>query len=84
MTAVYAACAVTSLACAALLLRTYVRRRSPLLLWSSLCFGGLAVNNMILFVDKVVVTHVDLSLARSLSGLIAVSLLLYGLISETR
>ena len=53
-------------------------------LWSTLCFAGLAVNNAILFVDKVVAPHADYSLARALSGTVAVSLLLYGLIEESR
>ena len=51
---VYALCALTSLACAALLLRGYVRSRVRLLLWSGLCFAFLFLNNVLLFVDKVV------------------------------
>ncbi len=83
-TAIYVLCALTSIACAWLLLRSYVRGRARLLLWSALCFVGLAVNNVVLFLDKVIVTDVDLSLVRGLSGFAAVSLLLYGLIEETR
>ena len=82
--AIYALCVLTSVVCAALLLRAWLRGRARLLLWSALCFAGLAVNNAILFVDKVVVEDVDLSLARGLSGLVAVSLLLVGLIEESR
>ena len=82
--AVYVLCALTSVACAALLFRSYLRGRAPLLLWSSLCFAGLAVNNVILFVDKVVVTDVDLSMLRAASGLVAVLLLVYGLVTEGR
>ena len=52
--AVYMLCAATSLACAVLLLRGYRRSGARFLLWSSLCFVGLALNNVILFVDKVV------------------------------
>jgi hypothetical protein len=81
---VYALSALTSIACAALLLRGYLRGRTSLLLWSTLCFAGLAVNNAILFVDQVVAPGADLSPARGLSGLVAVSLLLYGLIREER
>lgn len=83
-TAVYTLCAVTSLACAALLLRGYRRSPQRLLLWSALCFLGLAVNNVILFVDKVVVTDTDLSSLRAWSGFAAVVVLLYGLVSEAR
>ena len=81
---VYVLCAVTSTTCAFLLARAWQANRVPLLFWSALCFAGLAVNNILLFVDKVVATNTDLSLARSLSALIAVSVLVYGLIWEAR
>jgi Family of unknown function (DUF5985) len=81
---VYALCAATSLACAVLLLRGYAAGRVRLLLWTGLCFAGLFVNNVLLFLDKVVITDVDLSLARSATALGAVVILLYGLIWETR
>ena len=55
-----------------------------LLLWSALCFGFLALNNILLFTDKVIVTGADLAPARSVSALVAVVVLLYGLIWETR
>lgn len=48
-TAVYILCAVTSVLCAGLLVRSYLRSRVRLLLWSALCFVGLAVNNVLLF-----------------------------------
>ena len=81
---VYILCAVTSLACAGLLVRGYSRSRSRLLLWSSLCFAGLALNNVLLVVDLSLLPDVDLSLARDLSGLAAVLVLLFGLIWESR
>ena len=83
-TLVYALCAITSLACAVLLLRGYLRSRARLLLWSGLCFAGLAANNVILLVDKRVVPGMDLSLWRSLPALAGVAILLYGLVWETR
>ena len=83
-TLVYALCALTSLACAWLLLRGYLRTRVRLLLWSGLCFAGLALNNVILFVDVRMVPDVDLSLWRSLPALAGIVLLLYGLVWETR
>jgi hypothetical protein len=79
---VYFLCAATSAVCAALLLRQYWRRHSRLLLWSALCFVGLALNNALLFVDLVLVPLLDLSLWRGLTGVAALMLLLYGLISE--
>lgn len=82
---VYLLCMITSLACALLLARRYQRYQryhTRLLLWSSLCFFGLMLENMALFVDLVLVPEVDLSLARNLVGLTAVVLLLIGLIWE--
>ena len=81
---VYLLCAATSAACAGLLLRAYRRQRTRLLLWSSLCFVFLAVNNALLFVDLSVATGVDLSLWRSITTLAGVSVLLFGLIWESR
>lgn len=83
-TLVYALCALTSLACAVLLLRGYASSRARLLLWSGLCFAGLAANNVLLLIDKRLVPTVDLSLWRSLPALAGVALLLYGLVWETR
>jgi hypothetical protein len=84
VTLVYALCALTSLACAVLLLRGYFASRARLLLWSGLCFTGLAANNIILLIDTRVVPTIDLSLWRSLPALAGVAILLYGLVWETR
>jgi hypothetical protein len=81
---VYALCALTSLGCACLLLRGYFRRPTRLLMWSTACFVGLAVNNGLLFADLVVVPAIDLSLWRGLSGLAALLILLYGLIWDRK
>ena len=81
---VYVLCALLSAACTVLLARSYLASGVRLLLWTALCFGGLFVNNALLFLDEVVVDAADLSLARSLSALAAVAVLLYGLIWETR
>lgn len=78
--AVYILCAATSLACAGLLLRGYLRNRTRLLLWSSLCFIGLALNNILLFVDLVIIPDTNLSVWRSIAALVGISLLIYGLI----
>jgi hypothetical protein len=83
-TLVYALCALTSLACAVLLLRGYARNRVRLLLWSGLCFAGLALNNIILLVDMRVVPDIDLSVWRTLPALAGIVILLYGLVWETR
>jgi len=80
---VYALCALTSIACAVLLLRGYRRSGVRLLLWSGLCFAGLALNNVLLFIDVRVVPDVDLSLWRTIPAVIGIVILLYGLIWET-
>ena len=81
--AIYLLCAVTSLVAAVLLLRQYQARRTPLLLWSCIGFFGLAINNMLVFVDFAVLTGTDISFARAITGVWAMLVLLYGLIWET-
>jgi hypothetical protein len=81
--AIYTLCAVTSLAAALLLLRHYTARRTPLLLWSCVAFFGLAVNNLLVMVDLSLLPSVDLALARTLAGAVAMVTLVYGLIRET-
>jgi len=80
---VYIMCALTSALCAGLLWRSYRASGTQLLLWSGLCFLGLALNNALLFIDLVLVRSVDLSLVRNATSLIALSVLLYGLITDT-
>jgi hypothetical protein len=82
--AVYVLCALASIACAALLLRGYLASRTRLLFWSSLCFFGLALNNVLLFVDLVLIRDVDLTLARAGTALVALMVLVFGLIWESR
>jgi hypothetical protein len=61
-----------------------VTTRTTLLFWAGLCFVGLTLNNVILFVDKVVVTDVDLSTWRTLPALAGMLLLVFGLVWEER
>ena len=79
---IYLLCAATSLAAASMLLRYYLRRRTPLLLWSCIGFFGLAVNNVLTFADLVVYPSIDMSLARAATGALAMLALVYGLIWE--
>jgi hypothetical protein len=78
--AVYLLGMLTSLACSVLLLRGYGRGRRRLLLWSGLCFFGLAISNLLLWVDLVIVPNDDLYRWRLLVAVVAMGLLLYGLI----
>jgi len=76
----YLLCTATAMFCCFLLLRSYRETQTRLLLWSALCFGMLALENLVLFLDLVVFTRADLSMVRCVIGLIGVIFLLYGLI----
>ena len=79
--AVYVLCALTSLACAILLLRAYQARAVRLLLWSGLAFVGFALGNIMLVVDLVITgPAVDLALWRSLPVLAGLAVLIYGMV----
>lgn len=80
---VYILGTLTSFCCAFLLLRNYSRVEKRLLLWSGLCFVGLGISNLFVFVDLVVFPNVDLYLFRLVTAAIAMILLLYGLIWES-
>lgn len=58
----------------------YHRSRTRLLLWSSLCFIGLAVNNALLVVDVVLLPALDLSLVRAALSAGSVLALALGLV----
>jgi len=81
---VYLLCAATSIVCGVLLLRGYHLSNTDLLFWASLCFLGLAINNVILFVDLIILPGVDLFWWRTLPAIGGMVILLYGLISECR
>jgi heme/copper-type cytochrome/quinol oxidase subunit 4 len=82
--AVFLLCAGTSAACAWLLLRGYFRNHVRLLLFSGLCFVGLTLDNLILFLDMIIFPLKDLSAFRSMPGLVGVALLVCGLIWESK
>ena len=83
-TAVYILCFLTSAACAWLLGRSYLANRTPLLLWSSICFVFLALNNLALVLDLVVwpSPEIDLRLPRLLLALAAAVSLIWGFVWE--
>jgi len=81
---VYLLCALTSVMCAVLLTRSWLRSRVRLLLWSSLCFVGLAMNNVLLFIDLVVVPEVNLAMVRSIEALFSISILVIAMVWERR
>ncbi len=79
---VFLMCGATSAGCAFLLLRMYLRTRTSLLLWSTLCFMLFTVNNVLLVIDLIIFPDNDLSLIRSATAMTAFSVMLFGLIWE--
>lgn len=80
--ATYILCNFVCLLCAILLVRGYLRGRHRLLLWSSLCFIGLTISNLLVFLDLIVWPSVDLYPWRLGTAAISMFLLLFGLIWE--
>ena len=79
---VFLLCLITSAACAALLVRSYLRTRTRLLLWSAVCFVLLAGNNLFVVLDVLLLPSVELLPFRQLASLSAISVLLVGFIWE--
>jgi hydrogenase/urease accessory protein HupE len=80
--AVYIFGFLVTLSCGVLLVRAYAAGRRRLLLWSAVCFFGLALSNLLLFIDLVLLPNTDLYLVRLLIATGAMLILLYGLIWE--
>ncbi len=80
--AVYLLCLLTSAVCAWLLVRSYRRTGSRLLMWSAACFVLLTLNNLLVVGDLLIFPSTDLTLLRIGSALAAVATLLYGFIWE--
>jgi hypothetical protein len=81
-TAVYILCFATSAGCSWLLVRSYFRTRTALLLWTAACFVLLALNNFLVVIDLVFLPDIDLRFARLAANVIALATLLYGFIWE--
>lgn len=79
---VYMFCFITCAVCAVLLVRSWFKTRTRLLLWVAISFTFLAVNNFFLFADTTLLPDVDLSSFRVLSAVIGVSILIFGLVWE--
>lgn len=78
----YALCFLSSGLCGYLLVTAFRRNRERLLLWSAICFCLLALNNLLVFVDIILLPNIDLTLPRSVAALAAVAVLLYGFVWE--
>lgn len=81
---VYLCCGAMSLLCAVLLFRGFRQSRARLLFWSGWCFVGLTANNLLLFVDLIVVPSLDLAWLRTGTALASLLVLVGGLIWESR
>jgi len=80
---VYILGALVSSCCGLLLLRSYAHVKKRLLLWSGLCFVGLAISNLLIFVDLVIFPRINLYPLRLVATAASMLLLLYGLIWES-
>jgi len=78
--AVYLLCFGTSATCAWLLGRSYRHTGARLLMWSALCFVFLALNNLFVILDLLVIKDISLQIPRLLLSLAAVCVLLFGFI----
>jgi hypothetical protein len=82
---IYSLCALVAALCTFLLLRGWLGSSYRLLLWTGLCFGGLTVTNVLLFVDKIILPpEIDLSLPRLIVSLASMGVLLYGLVWDAQ
>ena len=79
---IYFLCALASGACAVALVQEYRRQRTRLLLWSSVAFGLLALNNALVFADFVLLPARDLAVARAGAACLGMAALLFGLVWE--
>lgn len=79
---VYVLCALTSMLVSFLLWQSYRRAHYPLLFWSALCFVGFTVNNVLVFVDLVVLPQTDLAVVRTAPAVLGLTALVFGLIRE--
>ncbi len=82
--AVYLLGILVTFACALLLLRGYRRGKKRLLLWTGVCFTGLTISNILVFVDLILVPQIDLYLWRLVAAALSMGFMLYGLIWESR
>lgn len=83
-TSVYLLCFVTSTTCAILLARSYIRTSARLLLWSALAFALLALNNLVVVLDMVLIKSISFQILRLILSISAVTVLLFGFIWDEK
>jgi hypothetical protein len=80
---VYGLCLLASLLCAGLLARAWAKARTRLLLWTAVSFAFLALNNLLLVVDLVLLpTQTSLWWPRQIALIAAIGVLVYAFIWE--
>jgi Family of unknown function (DUF5985) len=79
---VYILCLATCVVCAGLLVRSWLKTRTRLLLWAAVSFVCLAINNFFLLADTTLFPTADLSFFRFGAALVGVSILIFGLVWE--
>ena len=82
--AVYLLGTLVVLACGLMLARGYKQSRQRLLLWSAICFFGLALSNALTFLDLSVLPEaIDLHMLRHAVSGVSTLVLIYGLIWDS-
>ncbi|MEO8113224.1 MAG: DUF5985 family protein [Phenylobacterium sp.] len=80
----YGLCLLASASCAVLLGRAYVRSRTRLLLWTAVSFCFFGLNNLLLFIDMLVLPNTDLWVWRQAAAGAGLGVLIFGFIWEMR
>ena len=81
--AICALAVLTCAACTVLLFRGYVRSRRRLPFWSSVCFVFLTLNNVLLFLDLIVL-EMDLRPWRHVAAFAGLVSMIFGLLRESK
>jgi hypothetical protein len=81
---IYCLCLAASFGCAALLWRAYGRSRSRLIFWTAVSFCFFALNNLVLVADVLVFQATDLWIWRQAATAIALAVLIFGFVWQTR
>ena len=79
---IYSLCILTCWSCTFLLWRGFKTSRTPLLLWSAVCFLFLGVANLLLFADLVVYPDVNLLVVRNAVTLAGLVIFIAGLVFD--
>ena len=79
---IYGLCTILSSAIAVMLWRQHRRMPTRMVYWTALCFSGLALSNLLLVIDKLVIPELDMRVLRHSLSLASIALLLYGLVYE--